>query len=91
MSQFYHRNYPQSTENYLMNVLRYPFRDVHTFQFGMLYEIENEVLAVFPELNFSLAEDFSLIFSGIFIEGESTGTFLKQMKEKIFIEVEYCF
>ncbi len=91
MSQFYHRNYPESTENYLMNVLRYPFRDIHTFQLGMLYEIENEVLAFFPEFNFSLAEDVSLIFSSIFIEGDAEGTFLNQMKEKIFFEMEYCF
>ncbi len=91
MSQFYHRNYSQSKENYLMSVLRYPFRDIHTLQFGMLYEIENEVFAFFPELNFSLAEDVSLIFSGIFMEGDAEETIFSQMKEKIFIEMEYCF
>ena len=91
MSQFYHRNYPESKENYVMNVLRYPFRDIHTLQLGMFYEIENEVLAFFPEFNFSLAEDVSLILSGIFIEGDASETFLGQMKDKIFLKVEYCF
>ena len=91
MSQFYHRNYFEQKEYYLMNVLRYPFLDIHELQLGMLYEIENEVLAIFPELNFSLAEDVSLILSGIFIEGDVEGTFLEQMKDKIFLKVEYCF
>ena len=91
MSQFYHRNYFEQKENYVMSVLRYPFLDIHQLQFGMLYEIENEVFAIFPELNISLAEDVSLIFSGIFIKGDSEGTFLGQMKEMIFLKVEYCF
>ncbi|MCK4695556.1 MAG: hypothetical protein KAT74_07325, partial [Candidatus Cloacimonetes bacterium] len=60
-------------------------------QLGMLYEIENEVFAFFPELNFSLAEDVSLILSGIFIEGDAEGTFMGQMNDKFFLEVEYCF
>ncbi len=91
MSQFYHRNYFEQKENYLMNVLRYPFFDIHELQFGMLYEIENEIFAIFPELNFSLAEDVSLILSGIFIEGDASGTFFGQMKEKLFIKMGYCF
>jgi hypothetical protein len=91
MSQFYHRNYFEQKEYYLMNVLRYPFLDIHELQLGMLYEIENEVFAFFPELDFSLAEDVSLILSGIFIEEDVEGTLTAQMSDKIFLKVGYCF
>lgn len=91
MGQYYHRNYPDSKEHYLMSVLRYPFRDIHTLQFGMAYETNNEIFIVYPEVTFSLADAASLVLSAILIEGDLEGTFLSQMKDRIFLKVEYSF
>lgn len=91
MGQYYHRNYPDAKEHYLMSVLRYPFRNIHTLQFGMAYETENEIFIFYPEVTLSLADAVSLVLSAIFIEGNLEGTFLSQMKDRIFLKVEYSF
>jgi hypothetical protein len=91
LGQFYHRNYPDAKENYLMAVLRYPFRDIHTLQLGMAYEIENEIFVVFPEVTLSQADAVSLVLSGIFVEGDIAGTFMNQLKERLFLKLEYSF
>ncbi len=91
LGQFYHRNYPDAKENYLMSVLRYPFRDIHTLQFGMAYETKNEILIGFPEVTLSLADAVSLALSCVFVEGDVKGTFMSQMKDRIFLKVKYSF
>ncbi|MBM3240125.1 hypothetical protein FJZ31_27895 [Candidatus Poribacteria bacterium] len=91
MGQFYHRNYPEANENYLMAVSRYPFRDVHTLQLGMAYETSNEILIVFPEVTLSPADSYSVILSAVKVFGDVTGTFMSQMKDRIFLKVEYSF
>ena len=92
MGQFYHRNCEDdSKENYLMAVLRYPFRDIHTLQLGMAYEIENKILIVFPEVTLSLADAVSLVLSGVVVKGDVAGTIMSQMKDRIFLKCEYSF
>jgi len=91
MGQAYHRNYPDTNENYLMTVLRYPFRDIHTLQLGMAYEIENEILIIFPEVTVSLSDATSLVLSGTFVRGDVAGTIMSQMKDRAFIKLEYSF
>ena len=91
MGQVYHRNYPDTKENYLMYVLRYPFRDIHTLQFGMAYEPDNEIYIVYPEVNLSLADAVSLVLSCAYVEGDIEGTFMSQMKDRFFITCEYSF
>ena len=91
LGQFYHRNYPDAKEHYLMGVARYPFRDIHTLQFGMAYETGNEIFIIYPEVTFSLADAVSLVLSGIFVEGDVAGTFMSQLKDRIFVKLEYSF
>ena len=91
MGQIYHRNYPDAKENYLMTVLRYPLRDIHTLQLGVAYETENKIFIVFPEVNLSLADATSLVLGGIFVKGDTAGTFMSQIKDKIFLKLEYSF
>lgn len=91
MEQFYHRHDPDAKENYVMTVLRYPFRDIHELQIGMAYEIEHEILIVYPEVTFSLADAASLVLTGVFIEGDVAGTSMSRMKDKILVKLEYCF
>ena len=91
LGQFYHRNYPEAKENYAMSVLRYPFRDIHMLQLGMAYETENEILIGFPEVTLSLADAASLVLSGVFVEGDVADTFLSQIKNRLFVKLEYSF
>ena len=91
MGQVYHRNYPDIQENYLMAVLRYPFRDIHTLLFGMAYGIENEIFIVFPEMTLSLADVASFSISTILTKGNLAGTFMSQLKDRIFVKLEYSF
>ena len=80
-----------SQENYLMAVARYPFRDIHTLQFGMAYENENEIFIIYPEVTLSLADAASLVLSAILIDGDLDVTFLSEKKDRIFVKVEYSF
>jgi hypothetical protein len=91
MGQLYHINYPDVNENYLMAVLRYPFMDIHTLQLGMAYEIENEILIGFPEITLSLADAASFVISGIFVNGDVTGTLMSGLKHGIILKLEYSF
>ena len=91
MGQAYHRNYTDAQENYLMAVLRHPFRDIHTLQLGMAYEIENEILIIFPEVTVSFSDATSLVLSGAFVKGDVAGTIMSQMKDRVFIKLEYSF
>lgn len=91
MGQFYHINYPNANENYLIAVLRYPFMDIHTLQLGMAYETESEVFIVFPEINISLADATSLKIGGIYISEQAGGSLLSQIKNMALIELEYYF
>lgn len=91
MSQLYHRNYPDNKENYLMTVLRYPFRDIHTLQLGIAYEAENEVFIIFPEITLSLADATFLKFGGIYINKEMPGTLLGQIKKTVLVEINHYF
>ena len=74
-----------------MGVVRYPFRDIHTLQLGVTYETENKIFIVFPEVSLSLADATSLVIGGIFVKGDTAGTFMSQMKDKIFLKLEYSF
>lgn len=91
MGQLYHRNYPDVKENYLMAVLRYPFRDIHTFQLGMAYETENEIFIAFPEVTLSLSDAASLVVTAFFLDGDLEEAFLSEMKDRIFVKIEYNF
>jgi hypothetical protein len=91
MSQLYHRNYPESKENYLMAVARYPFLDVHTLQFGVAYEMESELYIVFPEITLSLSDAASLKMGGIYVSEQGTGSLSSQIRNRAFVELEYCF
>ena len=74
-----------------MSVARCPFRDIHTLQLGMAYETENEVFVLFPEVTLSQADAVSLTLSGIFMDGDVSGTFMNQLKERLFLKLEYSF
>lgn len=91
MGQFYHRNYTDTKENYFMAVLRFPFMDIHTLQLGAAYETENSILIIYPEIKISLSDAASLILSGIYVNGDVAETFMSQLKNRIFIKLEYTF
>ncbi|MCK4396734.1 hypothetical protein KAW96_09095 [candidate division WOR-3 bacterium] len=91
MSQLYHRSYPENKENYLMAVLRHPFRDIHTFQLGLAYKTENEIFIAFPEITLSLADATSLKIGAIYINEQVASSLLSQIKNMALIELEYYF
>ena len=74
-----------------MGVVRYPFGDIHTLLLGVAYETENKIFIVFPEVSLSLADAASLVIGGIFVKGDVAGTFMSQMKDRIFLKIEYSF
>jgi hypothetical protein len=91
LAQYYHRNYENIQEHYIMTVLRYPFLDIHTLQLGMAYETENNIIIIYPEATYSLADAANIVLSGIFVQGEAAGTFMSGLKDKIYFKVEYSF
>ena len=91
LAQYYHRNYENIQEHYIMTVWRYPFPDIHTLQLGMAYETENNIIIIYPEATYSLADAANIVLSGIFIQGEAAGTFMSGLQDKIYLKVEYSF
>jgi len=91
LGQVYLRNFSDSKENYLMAVLRGPYRDIHTLQLGMAYEADKAIIIIFPEVTISLSDMTSLVLSGISVKGDVSGTFISQLKDKFIIRLEYSF
>lgn len=91
MGQLYHRDYSDGEENYLMTVMRYPFRDIHTLQLGMVYSLENEAFVVFPEVTISLANALSLVLKGAYINGDTKDTIFEQLTEQASLQLKYSF
>ncbi|MCK5242655.1 hypothetical protein KAR34_09405 [bacterium] len=91
LAQYYHRNYEDMQEHYIMTVLRHPFLDIHTLQLGMAYEITNEIFILYPEMTCSIVDAANIVLSGIFVQGEAAGTFMSGLKDKIYLKVEYGF